>query len=263
MSPVITRLRVAKKGLLRIALSSAVILLCSARLTVAGPPLVIDDPGTSTPGGWEIILLADGAETDATKTNNWPALDLAYGASENIQLFGVIPRQKVDEPNESSKEGWGYGLFGVKWRFVNTGTTEVAFAPSYSVPLSGSSTIRGIIEDERILSLPLLVGWGFGDWSFIGQAAFLVTSESNKGWDYGFGTGVQLTEKFQLLGEIYGATGSRLGETDVNWTLGFDYAVIPKLHILGSVRSGLWSDIAEEDQLKYGWFLGVQWFTRP
>lgn len=242
---------------------SAALYFASIAATFAGPPLTIDDPGILQPGGLEIILAADGAKTDAIKTYDFPVLDTSLGLTENIQMSVVLPLQKIDEPGEPSKTDMGYGEVGVKWRFFKNDSTELAFAPAYSVPLNDGSTVRGVIDDIRILNLPLLAGWEYGDWSILAQVAYAISSKSGNGWDYGVAGGYQLTAKLQLLAEIYGATGSRASQTDVNYNLGFDYGFTEQFHLLVSARSKLFSDLPSEERLKYGWFVGLQWFTKP
>ena len=232
-------------------------------VTLAGPPLTIDDTGILQPGGLEIILAADGAKTDAIKAYDFPVLDASLGLTENIQMSVVLPMQKIDEPGEPSKTDIGYGEVSVKWRFFKNDSLELAFAPAYAVPLNDASTVRGVIEDIRILNLPLLAGWEFGDWSVMTQVAYAVSSKSGNGWDYGVAGGYQVNEKMQLLAEVYGATFSRASETDVNYNLGVDYGFTEQFHLLVSARSKLFSDLPSEERLKYGWFVGLQWFTRP
>ena len=251
-------------SVMRWALSHAAVLgFASITVTFAGPPLTIDDPGILEPGGLEIILAADGAKTAAIKSYDFPVLDASLGLTENIQMSVVLPLQKIDEPGQPSKTDLGYGEVGVKWRFFKNDSTEFAFAPAYVLPLNNASTIRGVIDDVRILNLPLLAGWELGDWSLLAQLAYAISSKSGNGWDYGVAGGYQVSAKMQLLAEVYGATDSRVSQTDVNYNLGFDYGFTERFHLLVSARSKLYSDLPSEERLKYGWFVGLQWFTKP
>ena len=123
----------------------------------AGPPLIVDDAGILKPGQWETILAADAVKTDAIKTFDAPVLDVSYGLTDNTQMSVFLSRQHVEEHGKSRRSNFGYGEIGWKWRFYQNDSVGVAFGPAYSVPLSSDSTIRGIIDEIRVLAKSLCV----------------------------------------------------------------------------------------------------------
>ena len=226
----------------------------------AGPPLVTDDPGILNPGQWEINAAVDVVDTDAIETYDVPLLDVSYGLTVNTQMSVVISRQHVDLPDESTRSDFGYGEIGWKWRFFQNETVEIAFAPSYSLPLSNSATIRGVIEDTRLLNLPILAGFTKDKWTFNGQLAYATSTSDINAVNYGLAAGYQLTQRLQILAELYGVTTTRTSTTDMNYSVGFDYSFNDSLHLHLSGRSKLVSDLPEADHLNHGAYLALQWF---
>src|SRR5580704_2214334 len=93
--------------------------MAAVQVTLAGPPLLTDDPGTPGPNHWEINL-AMTAEQDARLWSfETPLLDLNYGVGERIQLKYEAPWVESEPPNARVRSGPGESLVGVKWRFLD------------------------------------------------------------------------------------------------------------------------------------------------
>ena len=148
-------------------------------LANAAPPLVTDDAGVVELGGWEYILSATGESRPAVDSAELPALEVSYGIAESMQLTGVIARQVDEERASSSRSGWGNAEIAYKWRFYGDDENALAFAPAYSFPVSSSSRIRGLVEDIRVLSLPLVGTIVRGNWEFSAQASLDISSKQH------------------------------------------------------------------------------------
>jgi outer membrane receptor protein involved in Fe transport len=221
------------------------------------------------PGGWEVIVGFSGESRPTVDSAELPGVEVSYGFYENMQLTGFVARQTLDEDGESSKSGWGQGAIGYKWRFYDKNGNALAFAPEYSFPLSGSSKFRGLVEDLRVLSLPLVGSIERGNWEFTAQASFDLTSKSVNGLGYGVWAGYSVTESLQLLAEIYGEefsgerdeTGEKIDEGVTNWRLGLSWGFAEGFNLLAAYGGHLRSDLPSEDKLDYDYFLGLQWET--
>jgi hypothetical protein len=215
------------------------------------------------PGGWEVIAAIAGSSRPSVDEAEFPGVEVSYGFYENMQLTGFLARQTLDEDGESSKSGWGQGAIGYKWRFYNKNGNALAFSPEYSFPLSGSSKVRGLVEDLRVLSLPLIGSMERGNWQFTAHASLDLTSKSVNGLGYGVWAGYSITESLQLLAEIYGEefSGDEVDEGVANWRLGLSWGFAEGFNLLAAYGGHLRSDLPSEDKLDYDYFLGLQWAT--
>jgi hypothetical protein len=264
LSSVINKLSVKVKTL-KILFNSLILLTSSA--AIAEHPLVSDDTGVLDPGGWELTVGLSGESRPVTDSVELPGVEVSYGFYENMQLSGFVARQVIEDSGESSKSGWGEGGIGYKWRFYHKNGNALAFAPEYAFPLSSSSRIRGLVEDVRVLSLPLIGSIERGDWEFTAQASFDLTSTSVNGLGYGVWAGYSITESLQLLAEIYGEelSGGVTEEGEdggvTNWRLGLSWDFAEGFSLLAAYGGAIRSDLPSEEKLDYDYFLGVRWET--
>ena len=105
-------------------------------MALAGPPLVTDDAGVLSKGGWEYTLAYEAETRDAGDDAVAPGLEVAYGFSDDFQGSVTIARAVVDEPGESSRSDFDAIGFEAKWQFYSNDDFSVAVAPSYSFPLT-------------------------------------------------------------------------------------------------------------------------------
>lgn len=243
-------------GALRAA--STGLFVFGAGVAQAAVPTATDDTGTADPGTVEISTFVTGQSRDAGDSYELPAIEFEYGVVDGLAVFIGGARQVEDPDDESSKSGWGNGNVGFKWRFHETDVMEVAVVPTYSFPIEGSSKRRGIIEDVRVLSLPVVAAYMVGDWTYTAQVSYDLSSTSVNGIGYGFKTGYQLGG-WLLLGEIYGEELSGSDEGVTNARLGFEYEGIGPGAILFSVGTGLTDDLPEDEELDYEFFVGYRW----
>jgi hypothetical protein len=234
--------------------------LC-ASAAIAGPPMVTDDTGTAAPGVLEIIVYAAGESRDAGESVQGPALDLAYGLSDTVEVSLTIPRQRAKDAGEASVTGWGEAIAGVKWRFHEGANTAIAVAPSLSIPLSRSSTIFGLVEDTTVFSAPLLASIALGRWEFTGNVGYSISSSSLDAISVATSAGYSLTPDFRLLAEVWGVDFVDDGASEgfLNWRLGMEWGLTKRVTLLAAYGGGVWTQLDEVDELNEDYFIGFQY----
>ena len=245
---------------LLIRLLAAAMSLC-ASTAPAGPPMVTDDTGTAPEGVLEIIVFAAGESRDAGESMQGPALDLAYGLSDALEVSLTIPRQQVRDAGDATIKGWGEATAGLKWRFLSRENTNLAIAPSLSIPLSRSSTIIGLVEDTTVFTLPLLASVSLGRWEFTGNVGYSIGSRNLDTVSLGVSTGFAVTPAYRLLGEIWGVDFVNDGASEgfLNWRLGMEWGLSEKLTLLAAYGGGVWTQLDATDELNEDYYLGLQY----
>ena len=228
---------------------------------IAGPPMVTDDTGTAAPGVLEIIAYAAHEERDSGESTEGPALDLAYGISDTIEVSLVVPRQRVQDAGEPAISGWGEAVVGVKWRFFQGTNSALAIAPAFATPLSRSSTIRGIIEDTSVLTLPLLGSVALGRWEFTGNVGYSISSSTFDAISLSASTSYDLGSDFRVLGEIWGVDFLNDGASEgfLNWRAGIQWSPRENFALLGAYGANVWSQLGSENELRHEYFIGIQY----
>jgi hypothetical protein len=258
------------KSLITVIILSIYLIFIQTNLSIAAPPLVTDDAAVIPVGSWEYILSTASESRLAVDSAELPSLEVSYGFAESMQLTGIIARQVVNERSRSSRSGWGNAELGYKWRFYGEDNAALAFAPGYSFPVNSSSRIRGLVEDERVLSLPLLGTIARGRWEVSGQVSLDITSNSTNGIGYGVATGYALTETLNLVAEIYGEefsgdqqifSGEKVDDGITNWRAGLTWEFRPGINLLAAWGGNINSNLPAEDELDYEYFLGLQYNT--
>ncbi len=242
------------------ALASSIVCFVQLPSTYAGPPLTIDDPGILDPGQWEIIGAVTGAKSDAVDAFELPLLDVSYGLTPNTQLSVSLPYVFANQVDQSSHRHLGNLAVGFKWRFVNRESIQVAFAPAYAFGIRASAARRGVGDDEGILFLPVNFEYGFEKWTVNGEFGYASVNKNADALAYGAAFGRPMTERTQFLFEIYGGSATDFARNNMNFHIGFDIELNPKLHWLMSAGTGLWSPDSREE-LDFDFFLGIQYFT--
>ena len=248
------------RGRLVINMTALAASLCMNAAT-AGPPMATDDTGTAAPGVLEIIAYAAGESRDAGESAQGPALDLAYGLNDTVEVSLTVPRQRVKDAGEASLRGWGEASAGLKWRFLEGENTALAVAPSLSIPLSRSSTIIGLVEDTTVFSLPLLMSVALGRWEFTGNVGYSIGSRNLDAVSLGVSTGFTLTPDLRVLGEIWGIDFVDDGASEgfLNWRTGIEWGFGESFAILAAVGGSLWSQLDAADELNHDYYIGLQY----
>jgi len=261
------------------ALAASVILLICNSISVvnAGPPLVTDDTGIVPLNEWQFILSVQGESRPATDSASLPGFEATYGFFENMNLTGVFTRQYIEDRGEPSKTGFGNAEINYKWLFYDSDVNDsegvtLAISPIYSFPLTRTSRIRGLAEDVRALSMPVIGSWVTGRWEFVGQLSYDIASGDGSvdGFGYGFFAVFNQTDSLQLMAEIYGGELSGDGFVDAgynydegftNWRLGALWEMGNGYSLLGAFGGPLDSNLPDDLELDYDFFLGLQYDT--
>lgn len=227
----------------------------------AGPPLFIDDPGILDPFQWEVIAAATTAKSKAgDKASEVPVLDVSLGLTENTQISAAYPYVLAELADGTSENDFANLTVGWKWRFLNTDSLQMAFAPAYAFGISVTAATLGVGDDTPIRFLPVNLEYGFGNWTLSAELGYASIKEAPDETAYGAAIGHPVGSRTQLMFEIYGATNDRLGDRIVNFNVGADIEITPAWHILVSAGSGI-SEPAGAEELDYTGFLGIQYFT--
>ncbi len=258
-------------------ISIIVLIYNSISLVNAGPPLVTDDTGIVPLNEWQFILSVQGESRPATDSGSLPAVELTYGFFKDMNLTGVIPRQYVEDRGEPSKTDFGNAQINYKWLFYDSDVNDsegltLAISPVYSFPLTKSSRIRGLAEDVRALSMPVIGSLVKGRWEFVAQASYDIASGEGSvdGLGYGVFAVFNTTDSLQLMAEIYGAELSGDGFVDaglnydegfMNWRLGALWMMGKGFSLLAAYGGRIESDLPVDQELDYDFFLGLQYDT--
>lgn len=253
--------------LFRLFLAAESILLISITFSsaYAGPPLVTDDTGIVPLEEWQVILSVQGESRPVTDSASLPALEVTYGFFEDMNLTAVVPRQYIEDRGEPSKTGFGNAQINYKWLFYdNEDGLTMAISPIYSFPLTKTSRIRGLAEDVRVMSMPVLASLVRGRWEFVGSLAFDAASDGINGIGYGAFAVYNQTDSLQLMAEIYGAelSGDEFdNEGFTNWRLGALWMMGRGFSLLAAYGGPIKSDLPSDEKLDYDFFLGLQYDT--
>ena len=233
--------------------------------------MVMDNTGTTAAGDVEFILYSSGESRDSNKTAELPGIEIAYGLTANMELNFVLPRQVsdgvtiIDEetgPSPPKRDaGLGEGGIGWKWRFLESRSYALAFAPAFLFPISEAAQIRGLVQDSYQLDLPLLASWTNGSWELTGQLSYSWLSNDLNNIFVGASAGYIVTERLRLLGEAYTIQFYRdEKEADFsNWRLGAEIDLPGGFQLLAAIGGEITSDLPPEDRLNRDYYIGVRW----
>ncbi|MBS1724982.1 MAG: hypothetical protein JSS66_18740 [Armatimonadetes bacterium] len=185
---------------------TAVTLAVSAACALAqgGPPMLTDDPGTPPVGGFELNVAYTTHATHDRLEAERPLIDLAYGATMNVQLKIEGPWLLVREGGVSELD-LGPVLIGVKWRFRDEGHGRPAVStfPQVQTTLARRSVEKGLADPGTGLLVPIEVQWHRGKvgFNFDGGLFFLVGGAPE--WTGGGAVSTELDEHSELIGELH------------------------------------------------------------
>ncbi|MFQ5635862.1 MAG: hypothetical protein ACE5G3_11110 [Gammaproteobacteria bacterium] len=237
------------------------VLFAASGMAVAGPPLFIDDPGILDRGQWEIITAATASKIDGgDRAVELPVLDVSVGLGENIQASAAYPYVLVDSGGGPEKSDFGNLAVGVKWRFFESETLQIAVAPGYQFGIHANAARFGIGSDTPVATLPVNLEYAWGDWILNAELAYAAIEREEDEVAYGAAIGHPVGPRMQLMLEIYGAASSEFEDHAVNFNVGADIAVTEAWHILVAAGSGI-SEPTGGEELRLTGFLGIQYFT--
>lgn len=240
---------------------ACVALLLTAKLALAGPPFLTDDPEPVDLHHWEFYIFGTGDHASSRDfTVNGPAIELNYGVLPDTQLHLVAPLTTVGSADASTQSGFGDMELGIKYRFVHetADTPQIGIFPMAELPTGDSQ--RGLGNGRTWFRLPLWIQKSWGPWTSYGGGGVALNPASGQR-DYGFGGWLlqrDLNPKLTLGGEVFGQgadTTTDRGFVAVN--LGGSYNPSPSFSVLFSAGHSIAGDN------HFLWYLGLYWTWGP
>lgn len=234
---------------------------CAVTQVTAGPPLTVEDPGILEPGQWEIITATTATSTDSGDFYQAPLLDISLGVIEDYVQVAVAYPYVYSDPDDGDSE-WDFGNLevGVKWRFWNTDKLQVAVGSVYTFGVTRGAALKGIGDDGDVAAFLVPAEYQINDaWRLNVSVGYASVEDSGDEWGYGAAVAYGLTDRWELLFELSGATNTDFDDDLLDVRAGFDFGVTENFHLLFSAATGL-REPDGEDELDYDVFLGLQFF---
>lgn len=190
----------------QMARTKRALLACLLLPGLFGGAAATEDTGTPGPGRWEINA---GASATRTEAGGWeyglPEGDINYGIGERFQLLLGGSRLNLRQPGVASLDGSGAAVAGLKWRLLDHERAGFSLAvfPQYVWTPSASAERRGLVERERALILPLIVGLHADDTGlYIEAGRKLSRNEGESEWAAGIKLLNQCTPRIECRVEF-------------------------------------------------------------
>lgn len=224
-----------------------------------GPPLVTDDPGTPGPGRWEINTAATVELGRDQRLWDVPLVDANYGWGERIQLKVEIPWRVRTAPGGETVSGLGEVLIGVKWRFLDEDSSGIGLGvyPQAGFRTISSSARLGLAEPYTSVFLPAVAQKDLGFLSVNLEAGWQWRSTGRSHEFAGLALGRRLSERLEILGEVFADSPGQLSETSIGWHVGGRCPVARWLVLLFSGGTGIRGSAAEP-RSRFSGYLGTQ-----
>lgn len=180
-------------------------------LAQGGPPLITDDPDTPGDGHWEINFGGTEQASKGAQSGDFLHVDANYGLGNKTQLkyeTGFSYFRSGDE----HKQGMGDSLFGVKYRFFESGTeTEgwrISTYPQVETRRPFGASDAELTTARTLYYLPIEVKEGLGPLAFVADAARELTAGGGAGWFGGFAVGYTPVQHWEMIGEVHSQTSA-------------------------------------------------------
>jgi hypothetical protein len=224
-----------------------------------GPPLLIDDTGTPGAGIFEINLAITAEKRDHKTFFQSPLFDLNYGIGEQNQFTLDVPWLVVDGSGANNGEGLGKTLMGWKWRFLDE--KEAGFSmsiyPQFEFDTPGESHAdRNLSENGNSLILPVQAVQALGPASLNGELGYTLKKGSPDEFLYGFAVGYDVSDRLELLGEVFGTITIESADHDIVLNLGARYKLADQYVLLFSFGRGIFN--SQGDEAKVLSYSGIQ-----
>jgi Putative MetA-pathway of phenol degradation len=239
-------------------------------MTVASPPMAIDDTGTPGPGNWEVNIVFAGDLSTDSDTYESPLVDINYGVGEKVQLkYEVpyvfardVPTDEAGNTEAVNAQGVGNSVVGVKYRFYDNDETNLSLAvyPQIEFRSPGARTREngGVADGGTTWILPLQLTKDFASASITANVGVeKSTDDPHAPLSAGFGAGTRLTDKLAILGEV---VGKNLDSADERRIL-LDVGVRMKISEKQALVAALGLDLHAGDGQRHHYFtVGYQRF---
>ncbi|QOL52296.1 hypothetical protein [Massilia litorea] len=168
---------------------------------LAGGAAATEDTDTPGPGGWEHNI---GISATRTALGGWeyglPEGDLNFGIGEHGQLLLGGSRLSLREPGAARLDGTGGAVVGLKWRLLDHEKAGFSLAvfPQYTWTPSKRAERSGLVERERSVILPLIVGFHAGETGvFLEAGRKLASNGGEREWAGGIKVLNQCTPRIE------------------------------------------------------------------
>lgn len=134
---------------------------CLSSSAYALHPLITEDTGTQGSGGMQVELSVAherDRDGDTTTTQLDPAVALAYGVADTVDVFVAIPYLQLQSDamaDSARNSGWSDPELGFKWRFHERDSLSLAIVPAVLLPLGDDA--RGLGKGRAGYTLPLVL----------------------------------------------------------------------------------------------------------
>lgn len=225
-------------------------LLVFSTPVLSGPPLQTSDTGTPGNRHWEINVGLSGEKASSHFLLAIQAVDLNYGLGERIQLKYEVPWIFSKEEGGETQNGLGNSVLGVKWRFQDEDRQGISMStyPQVEFNTSSSSVDKGLVDKGTKWILPLEAEKKIGLVNVTGELGFIYSPENENQWFYGLAFGYKTSQRFELVGEIFGVASSNFNwdSHDLVANLGFRWSLINWLNLNVSIGRSLHAPAGNE-----------------
>jgi len=209
------------------------LLVASADLALAIPPLVSGDVPTAGKGIYELFMGYLLEEKSGLKTHTLPFWELVYGFGDRQEFTLEAPLVVRDGPADSAL-GFGEVVLGTKYRLLGNPRTDSGLSTSLEVKLPTGNRARGLGSGAIDVDLRARGGWEIGrEVVYLNLGHTWVGEDGNERpentWFYSGVWDHPLRPKLRLLTEVYRKTSPDPGgPTRLAATIGIKWLVWPQ-----------------------------------
>lgn len=202
-----------------------------------GPPLITDDPETPGDGHWEINIAEQSQSASTSSLIQVPYFDINYGWGDRIQLKFETGGAVFSGLQNNFEVGWGGGLAGVKWRFIddNADGFFMSTYPQVSFRYFLTSTDLNLYNESNWVFLPIEIAKHFGPFVINPEVGYTFYNQSPNQIAWGVVLAYEMNKALELLFEVHDATFVDGSGAQFLFNFGGRYNVNENFSFIGSV----------------------------
>jgi hypothetical protein len=239
---------------------TAALAILFSRSAAAGPPFRTDDPAPVELHHWEVYIFGNYSRSGVSAQAAGPALEVNYGAIENLQLHLIAPYAFSKLPGEDVHSGIGDIELGAKYRFIEETEKRPMVGVFALLELPAGNASQGLGAGDYQIFIPIWLQKSWGKWTSYGGGGYWIdaNSKDQDSWMLGWEIQKDLSDHLMLGGEIFSEIPAQGGDgTQVDFNLGGQYNFNDSLHLLFSAGRSIYGDT---DFMSY---LALQWTFGP
>lgn len=224
----------------------------------AGVPMITDDPWTRDAGQVEINVAYVASISRQTNSSLAPLFSPNYNITDNIQVTYAAAYLVQEADDEGMHSGLSNSLLSVKWRFLDQDRDGVAMSITPRAVFNNptSSVNQGLVESGTVATIPLEVGRTFGPVTLFSEVGYQFVQHDPDRLFLGIAGGYNVTERVQLLAEIFTLADADFRDVDPITNFGFAVTLSDDLNLLFSIGRSL-RDGPDDPWLVM--YAGLQW----